>query len=78
MGTVIEFIAIAAVVVFGLSFMALIGCFVYYHSKFINHVLYLRDKELDKWVDGIVFGEKAEDLFKDLDLEDFEGVDSNE
>lgn len=67
----LNIVAVIAIVIFGLSYLAVIFCFLWYHNQLFNHVLYE-----DKFNDGIVFGNYGvEELPDSIEIDDL--IDNN-
>lgn len=64
-----EVLSIAVVVflvVLGVSYLAVIGCFIYYHNQLFNHLLYQETPR-----EGIVFGDHTiEELPDSIEIDD--------
>lgn len=62
-----ELIFLVAAIIIGVSYLAVVGFFLYYHNQLFNHMLY--EKELD----GNVFGGTIEELPDSIEIDDLIG-----
>ena len=57
---------IIGLIVIGVSYLAVIGCFIYYHNQLFNHLLYQETPH-----EGIVFGDHTiEELPDSIEIDD--------
>lgn len=73
MSMVFEFMIFVAVIVFGVSYLALIACFIFYHNQLFNHIVYH-----EPWDEGIVFGHnESNEIDLDKAIEEYESEQVN-
>lgn len=61
----ISFIVIIAICIFGLSYLAIIAFFLYYHNQLFNHVLY----KTDTWKEPFNYPD-VEELPDSIEIDD--------